>query len=44
MFVILGGRTVKIKLVQDRWEVIKKFVVGKEMLDVGCMGFLAKAM
>lgn len=29
-----------IKLVKDRWEVIEKFVVGKEVLDVGCAELL----
>ena len=28
----------KSKLVKDRFEVIKKYVKGKEVLDVGCAG------
>ena len=30
----------KAKLVQDRWEVIEKFVVGKDVLDAGCAELL----
>ena len=33
-------KTANIKLVKDRWEVIEKFVVDKEVLDVGCTELL----